>query len=342
MQALEQRLGEIYRRSGPPEAGQYLETLQRGRQALAAEAPAVRPPDEGGRPGGLILLRQDIPSIIVPDIHARMELLLSVLEYQPYGQGRVLELLDAGELQVVCVGDGVHAEGRAFQRWQEALEEFKDGYRVHESMDQEMRESLGVMEMVMELKSAHPSLFHFLKGNHENIANEQGEGNYPFMKFANEGLMVLTYMTHFYGQDVFDEHYLFEKQLPLLAVGRDFLVSHAEPATLYTRAEVIGYLYHPEVIYGLTWTDNGEAEPDSVARMLEHYLGEEGAQGGYYFGGHRPVQGSYRLRADGRYVQIHDPERFVVALLPASGGIALERDIRTLPEGGWWAEVGGG
>ncbi|HET6486549.1 MAG TPA: calcineurin, partial [Spirochaetia bacterium] len=78
------------------------------------------------------------------------------------------------------------------------------------------------------------------------------------------------------------------------------------------------------------WTDNGEAEPGSVRRMLDHYLGEEEARGGLYFGGHRPVSDGYLLRADGRYVQIHDPQRFVVAHLPATGPIDLERDVREI------------
>jgi hypothetical protein len=88
---------------------------------------------------------------------------------------------------------------------------------------------------------------------------------------------------------------------------------------------VVARSEHPEVVYGLTWTDNGEAEPGSVQRMLEHYLGQ--ADCGYYFGGHRPIAGGYQLRAEGRYVQIHDPERWVIALLPAGGAIDPERDI---------------
>jgi hypothetical protein len=88
----------------------------------------------------------------------------------------------------------------------------------------------------------------------------------------------------------------------------------------------------PEVVSGLTWTDNGEAAPGSVQRMLAHYLGGEEAAGGYYFGGHRPVAGGFELRAEGRYVQIHDPQRFVVARIPESGDIRLERDVLMIDE----------
>jgi hypothetical protein len=264
-----------------------------------------------------------------------------VLGLRPDGGSRVLDRLAEGSIQVVCVGDGFHAEGRAAARWEEALEEFRNGYRRHEAMDAEMQESLGLMEMVMELKIAHPRYFHFLKGNHENITNEQGEGNFPFMKFANEGLMVLVYVRSFFGEDVLQAHASFEKRLPLLAVGRNFLVSHAEPAGYFSREDLLEYRERPEVVYGLTWTDNGEAEDGSVDEMLTGYLGEEQAQRAYYFGGHRPVRGRFAARAGGRYLQIHNPESYVAAVLPGEGEIDPERDIRVIEQTGLGAREDG-
>ncbi len=267
---------------------------------------------------------------MVPDLHARMELVLAVLAEKDEQDLSAADRLAAGQLQVLFLGDGFHAEGRAVARWQAALEEFKGGYRKHGNMDAEMRESLGVMEMVMTLKRYFPDHLHFLKGNHENIANEQGEGNYPFLKFANEGLMVRIYMEHFYGEEILKVYAQLEKSFPLLAVGGNFLASHAEPAWFIPKQEVLEYRRQPQVVYGLTWTDNEEAEPGSVEQMLEHYLGAEAAATAFHLGGHRPVRGSYNLRSDGRYVQIHDPDRYVVAVLPAGRGIDLDRDIREL------------
>jgi hypothetical protein len=316
--------------------------VRRAVEALSWEDVSVRPPGGSGEPGGLVLLQPDLPTILVPDLHARTGFLSSVLAYRPDGGARVLDRLEEGTLQVVCVGDGFHAEARALERWRAALEEFKGGYREHRWMDEEMRESLGLMEMVMELKCHFPFLFHFLKGNHENIANEQGEGNFPFLKFANEGLMVVVYMRAFYGEEVLEAHYELEKRLPLLAVGRNFLVSHAEPAGFFPREALLEYRRRPDVVYGLTWTDNDEAEPDSVAQMLAHYLGEEGAERAFYFGGHRPVRQLYNLRAVGRYVQIHNPEAYVLAVLPAEGEIDLERDIRKIDHAELGAEAADG
>jgi hypothetical protein len=327
MQALAERLLEIYHRREPPEREAYLENLLEVLEVLGTEPEGVRPADPDWRPGGLVLLDQGLPTIVVPDLHARMDFFLSVLAYEAEEGRKTIDLLEEGRLQIVCLGDGVHSEGRAARRWRTAMDEFQEEYRVHASMDQEMRESLGVMGMVMEVKRTFPGRFHFLKGNHENITNEMGNGNLPFRKFALEGIMTLDYMERFYGEEMVRAYALFEKELPLLAAGRGFLISHAEPCSFYDRESIIAYRRHPEVVSGLTWTDNDEAEGGSVQRMLAHYLGEEESRQGWYFTGHRPVSGRYRLRAGGRLVQIHDPERFVIAHLPVSSQIEPERNV---------------
>jgi len=335
VRALQNRLEEIFRRPNPPDPQPFASLALRTTEVLASEPGEVRPADRQGLPGGLVQLRPDLPTIIVPDLHARMDFLLGVLRWPLADGAPALERLASGELQLACLGDGLHAEGRAIQRWKAAYREFLGGFQEHDNMDEEMRESLGLMEMVMELKCALPGLFHFLKGNHENIANEEGEGNHPFIKFVLEGFMVASYVEQFYGLEFLQAYSRFEKALPLLAVGRGFLASHAEPAEFFPREQLIGYREFPEVVYGLTWTENDEAEQGSVRRMLEHYLGEEAAGEAFYFGGHRPVRERYRLRADGRYVQIHDPERWAVALIPAQGRIELERDIVELSGAPW-------
>lgn len=100
--------------------------------------------------------------------------------------------LSSGKLQVVCVGDGFHSESRAILRWKKALGEYTMDFIEHRAIDEEMSESLGVIIMVMKLKTAFPYFFHFLKGNHENIANENSADNRSFRKFVYEGAMVTT------------------------------------------------------------------------------------------------------------------------------------------------------
>jgi hypothetical protein len=270
-----------------------------------------------------------VPTVIVPDLHARKDFFLSLMLWEPGTEGPLIRMLEQNRIQVVCVGDGFHAEGRAADRWRCAFDEFSRKYRKHRCMDEEMAESLGVMEMVMEIKSAYKGAFHFLKGNHENIANEEGGGNHPFRKYVYEGSMVRDYIVRFYGTDFLESFYRFEKELPLFTVGKNFVISHAEPARFFCRTEIIEYRKHPEVVEGLTWTANDAAQDGSVQDMLSCFLGDA-ADAGYYFGGHRPVNELYNLRAGGKYVQIHNPYNFTVALIDED--VDIERDIVTIPD----------
>lgn len=294
---------------------------------LAAEDEALRPRDREGVPGGLVELDGSLPTVLLPDIHARPGLLWAALNFPLPGQTTVLESIASGAIQFVCLGDYFHGEGRVRMRWRRALEEFADGFRSHRAMDAEMTESLAVLTIIARLKRTFPNRVHLLKGNHENIANESGGGNYPFGKYAYEGQMVFDYLQLVYNRELIARLYEFEKRLPLLAIGRYFLITHAEPARFFSREEVIEYRQRDEVIYGLTWTDNGDSEPGAVKAMLDHYLGEEESKTAFHFGGHRPVTDRYNVRAAGRYVQIHNPSRYIMALLAPDRPVDLSRDV---------------
>ncbi len=329
MSEIETTLARIYDRTGPPKRAAFGAVVARGSQALADEAPDIRPPAAAGYPGGAVRLDANLPTIVVPDLHARMELILGLLDYRgpSTADQRVVALLDAGQLQVVMVGDGPHAEARAVRRWHRALAEFQQGYLTHEAMDDEMRESFGAIEMVMELKCAYPGHFHFLKGNHDNIANEEGNGNLPFGKFVAEGQLVEAYVRWFYGPELLQAYATLEKQLPLLAIGGRFLVSHAEPSSAFPLDDIIEYRSHPEVTLGLTWTANDEADPTAVAVMLRDIVGSERA---LYFGGHRPVAGRWQERAEGRFIQLHNPDRLQAAYVPHHRPFDPTRDMLEL------------
>ncbi|HDQ15285.1 MAG TPA: hypothetical protein ENN41_10790 [Sediminispirochaeta sp.] len=314
---------ETIERTSLPDREEYLELLRRVSEVLLSERPEYRPRDAENRPGGLLRL-PDLPTVIVPDLHARRWVLDRLLGMN-WGDESVESLLRRGAIQVVCVGDGFHAEGRAAGRWRRAFREYVDKYKHHQAMDEEMRESLGLMEMVMNLKIAFPEHFHFLKGNHENISNEEGRGNHPFRKYAYEGEMVRLWVLQFYGRDFLEAYAEFEHLLPLLAAASDFIVSHAEPRRFFSAQELVEYRSHDEVVEGLTWTGDGESEEGSVRRMLDVYCDSDRVS--TYFGGHRPVSGSHNLRADGNYVQIHNPEDSLIVLLSPGLPFAPNRDI---------------
>lgn len=289
--------------------------LAQATETLEAEANDYRPFDEEGRPGGLVLLKQDLPTLIVPDLHGRSDYLPDLMHYKYKGR-RVYELLKSGHIQIVCVGDGMHSERRGLARWRLALEEFKKGFAECPAMAEEMKENFQTMAMIMRLKAAFPQYFHFLKGNHENILDEDGNGNHPFAKLAAEGPMTRAYVETFFGREFLAQFSRFEKNLPLVARGRFFVISHSRPRKFYKIDEIINYRSYPDLIEGLTWTRHTSAKAGTIPRMLDLILGKTGEQR-FWFSGHSAIKDLYNFWNEECLVEIHNPDlRLVVDLDP--------------------------
>jgi hypothetical protein len=186
--------------------------------------------------------------------------------------------------------------------------------------------------MILDAKITFPEHFHFLKGNHENIMNDRGGGDYPFCKFANEGEMVYSFVKKVYGDDILMLTSCFEKALPLVAVLDNCVISHAEPVVHFTVDDVINGLNNEEVVTGLTWTPNDAAQEGSVVSMLKEFTKKDDLSNIKYFAGHRPVTGNYYLRQNGYFVQIHNPEKQNIVLIYTNKDINLEEDIKTISE----------
>ncbi|MBN2618942.1 MAG: metallophosphoesterase [Spirochaetales bacterium] len=281
--------------------------------------------DDAGLPGGIVTLYKDIPTIIVPDLHGRVEFIHKLLNWK-IDNVEIIELLSQKKIQVVCVGDGFHSEGRGKNRWLSAEKEYASNFKTHSHIDDEMSENLELMELIMELKIMFPNYFTFLKGNHENIKNENSYGNHAFGKFTKEGEIVKEWVLKFYGEDFLNKYSEFEYNLPLMAVGSNFLISHSEPRSYYTKDEIINFRTNFNVTEGLTWTANSESTEGSVEKLLESLV-DCNSKIAYYFVGHRPVSGAYNTRANGKLVQIHNPVNYGVAFIKANEEINLESII---------------
>jgi len=196
-------------------------------------------------------------------------------------------------------------------------------------MDEEMGRALACVEIILRAKAAFPRNFHYLKGNHDNVVNEEGKGDHPFYKFAEEGAMAASWFAARYGRDLQATYRAFELSLPLAARGARFVASHAEPAFALGPEDIVEARNRPEVAEALTWTGNDEALPGSVAAGLEFLLGPRAA-GARWFGGHRPVQGIYNLRADGLYVQFHNPLKQGLVFIQPGELPEPDRVVRTI------------
>lgn len=308
--------------------------LEGGIGALEGENPLFRPHDSEGKAGGLLDFTGErfapLPVIVVPDLHGRGQFLLDILDFELSGES-VLSLLEAGKVIVCCVGDIFHSEKRGKERWRQAFLEAQAGNLVNEAMKEEMRENLSLLEMILLLKSAFGVHFHILKGNHENVLNENHReqfGNVPFRKFCDEGNMVADFLRSFYDDLILHEISCFEKLLPICAAFARCVVSHAEPADFFSREEIINYHKSGSLAtFALTWTANDEARHGSVEHLLKELLPEEEQGGAVQLTGHRPVLGKYALRAGGKLVQIHNPELEQVAVVLPNQDFEPETDI---------------
>ena len=323
-----------------PSHEDLLSLLESGIGVLEGESASYRPHDDEGRTGGLLDFTDSknasLPVIVVPDLHGRGKFLLDILDFEVgaggEGGGRtVLDLLEKGEIFVCCVGDIFHSENRGRERWKRAFLENLSGNILNDAMKVEMRENLSLLEMILSLKSAFASHFHILKGNHENVLNENQReryGNVPFRKFCDEGQMVAEFLRHFYDDLILHEIACFEKALPICAAFPRFVVSHAEPAEFFSRDDIIQYhRYRSLVTFALTWTANDAAKDGTVEHLFTELLPEAARGEALYFTGHRPVLGKYALRQGGRLVQIHNPEVEQIALVLPEKRFDPERDI---------------
>lgn len=273
-----------------------------------------------------------LPIIVVPDLHARSYFLVNIMNYHLpenfiKGNLTVSQALRQKKVYVVCVGDILHSESRCYKRWMQAMDEFMTGEIAGKAMTEEMIEGLATECMVMELKNAFPKNFHILKGNHENITNETGNGNYAFCKFVEEGEMVHLFMENEYGSEVTNAVYNFEHSLPLVAAFKDCVISHGEPLHNFTKKEIINGLKNDKTIKSFTWTKNGDAKDGSVLAMLKKLTRRSDFENARYFGGHRPVKENYATRQNGYYIQLHNPDRQNIALVSLDKVFDVEKDI---------------
>ena len=297
-------------------------------------------------PGGLLeLYKEDdreLPAIIIPDIHARPNFIENILNYklpkkfcghkEDGSNYTVYEALQQKLVDVICVGDGVHTELYA-ARWELISLEFAKGDFTGFYMKQEMILNLAALCALLKLKADFSGNFHFLKGNHENILNCNFGGDYAFYKYADEGEMFRKFMLTYYDEKLVNLIAKYENLLPLVAAGKNYVVSHAEPAASFTREQIIDARFDDAVVAGLIWTKNGQVKNSTAAGIMKELLGKKNAKKALYFAGHRPVKENYALRQDGVFVQLHNPHKQNIALVYINKKFNFEKDIvNTKPE----------
>ena len=216
--------------------------LDKVSEILQNEPESIRPKDKNGQPGGLIELKKDIPTILIPDLHGKREILLKLLNDQDENGITNLEKIIKGKIQMVFLGDVVHTEPAKDQEenQKKAQNEFiQYGKFISSAMDKEIATSFGTVEMIMKLKELAPGNIHYLRGDHE-IQNE----SYGFAVGKSNILqssLVKNYFQQKYGNDFLQKYDKFEELLPFIAVGDKFFASHTIPEVPFSKEEIINF-----------------------------------------------------------------------------------------------------
>ena len=355
-----------------PDYADFFEVLNEVTEVLENESEFFRPKNDKGKCGSLIdFQNEDKLTLVVPDLHARPDFLLDILsadvkkfvdeneiDYLFFGKEKtdcvecgnsVFEMLQNDLIRLVFVGDILHSENNR-NRWYQIEDEFEQKNYSGEKMCIEMGEGLSVLFSLCRLKASFPKNIHILKGNHENILNKTGNGDFGFKKFVDEGEMCRLFVQNYYGDDILFLIHCFEKELPLVFVSKNAVVSHAEPKTAFSRKEIINARNNAEIIYGFTWTANGEAEEGSVGQIRKKLVGDaeketeienkdeiqtefenenvnQDENNYVYLAGHRPVKDNFELRQGGKFIQIHNVKKQNVAVVKFWKKFSPENDI---------------
>jgi hypothetical protein len=179
--------------------------------------------------GGLVRLKPDLPTVVIPDLHGRRDYLDAVLATRDPGTGRsYLQMLQQGRVQVLCLGDVMHTEKRG-THWRRGMPE--------PVMRAEMAESLGTLKRIADLKAAHPEHFHLLRGNHDDVGPASGDGQLVRC-LPRQIALTRQFLGGRFGGEWVGELACFFSALPVAAKGSGFVASHAAPMVPVSKRQV--------------------------------------------------------------------------------------------------------
>jgi hypothetical protein len=218
-----QRVLEIFggplKTLSPPEA---TATLKQVNTLLRNET--GRQQDALGNPGGVLELPDNVTPILVGDLHARIDNLLTVLSENTFLDG-----LEKGTAALIILGDAVHPD-------------------VPEKLD-EMESSLLIMDLIFRLKLRFPDNVFFIVGNHDSFLHELMKRGIP------QGLLWEKHVLSSRGEEYKTELELFYRQSPLVVLSKYFIACHAGPARRKISRQILVDVHQfPDIVHDMTWS----------------------------------------------------------------------------------------
>lgn len=190
---------------------------------------------------------------------------------------------------------------------------------------QETAQSLGMMRMILDLKTLCPNSFYFVRGNHDDV-------NASLTKFNNESHRTALAISSKFGDNFLRRLADVQSDLPLVVKGNNFVASHAMPSRVLDREEIAGR--SKAAIQALTATDNvstyGRKIPEDYLVETMSNIGADNSS--RWIIGHRRVLGpdGYREQYDGKLVQICDPIYKIIAIIPPDRPFIPKQHVKIL------------
>ena len=179
--------------------------------------------DTLGNPGGILELADNVTPILVGDLHAQIDNLLTIL-----CENTVLDSLEKGTAALIILGDAVHPEGAG------KLEE--------------MESSLLMMDLIFRLKLRFPAHVFYIVGNHDSFLHELMKQGVP------QGLLWEKQVQSSRGEEYKTELELFYQQSALLVLAKHFIACHAgPPRKKISRKVLVDAHQFPDIVHDLTW-----------------------------------------------------------------------------------------
>jgi len=179
--------------------------------------------DSEGNPGGLLELPPDLTPILVGDLHAQVDNLLTLLT-----ENNFLEALEQGDAALIFLGDAVHNE--------------------QAGLLDDMDDSVLLMDLVLALKRRFPERVFFLIGNHDSFSTEVMKGGVP------QSVLWEKKLKQSRGEEYTQAMAVFYQLSPLVVLSKDFIACHAGPPNAaVSRETLIDARQFPDIVHDLTW-----------------------------------------------------------------------------------------
>jgi hypothetical protein len=182
---------------------------------------SYRAKDDRGLPGGLLMLPQRLTPILVADLHAQVDNLLTVLS-----QNAFLDALEDGSAALILLGDAVHSE--------------EDGQL------REMDSSMLMMDLIFRLKLRFPEQVFYVRGNHDSFSEDMSKDGIP------QGLLWARALSERRGTAYLKAMEAFYRLLPYVVASPDFVACHAAAPTTRVNQEMLVQIHrHPKLMLEL-------------------------------------------------------------------------------------------